>query len=333
MTCPVRYRRVEQAAPAGRPGLTSGVAKRLLAVSVLLAAAALPGCTYDRTEPGFFRSQAPRPSAAASNPVPDPPPPANPELPVAGEQYWTTADGFGVRVRVAVHAVRRSPGATVLDWSVTPVAHPGQRLGDPLPRSVELGLSDNAGSTVTIALVDRERVYRPLAHISAQFFHHCLCTQVWLAQQSLRVGVTTLMQVAYPPLPAPTASVDVLFGTVPTVFGVPVIPEGQVPTAGRPGASRPTRPADPDASIRFSYPGSADRRQQITVDRVVAGPTSTSVAWTIATLNDQRDLRLRPFGPPVNRIPAGPGVVNANATDGLTLRRTMTDRTWRQQRG
>jgi hypothetical protein len=40
---------------------------------------------------------------------------------VADERTWTSADGLQIQVRIAVHAVRRVGGATVLDWSVTPI--------------------------------------------------------------------------------------------------------------------------------------------------------------------------------------------------------------------
>lgn len=298
------------------------MAKRLLVIAVLSAAVTVAGCTYDPTEPGLFRSQAPRPSPSLTSREPEPPvPKPNPSLPVAGEHFWTTADGSGVRLRIAVHAVRRIAGATVLDWSVTPEAAPGLRLGEALTRSVDFGLTGESGNSVKVELVEGGRVYRPLTHTSAQAFHHCLCTPIWLAEQSLRVGVTTLMQVAYPPMPEPTGFVDVLFATVPSIFHVALTPIGQVPTAGRPRDVRhPVRPDSLGASVRFRYPGGPERQQLITVDRIITGPAATSMSWTIQTLNDQRNLRLAPFGPPVNRIPAGPGVVNANATDGPTLR-------------
>jgi hypothetical protein len=55
----------------------------------------------------------------------------NPDLPVVGEVMWTSADGLDIAVRIAVHAVRRVTGGTVLDWSVTPLHGPGLHPNDP----------------------------------------------------------------------------------------------------------------------------------------------------------------------------------------------------------
>lgn len=310
------------------------MAKRLLVVSALLVAAVLPGCTWDRTEPGLLPPPVPRPHPSASSLAPEwPPQSTNPSLPVAGEQLWTTADGLGVRVRVAVHAVRRSTGATVLDWSVTPISAPNLRLGSRLPRSMDLGLTRDGDSSVHLLLAAGNRLYRPLAHHSADQFHHCLCTQLWLAQQSMRVGETALLQVAYPPLPDAVGFVDVLFGTVPPVFHVPVTPSGGVPTAREPvDLRRPGRPVTLDASVRFRYPGLPQRDQRIRIDQVVASRDFTSMAWTVESLNDQSNARTGVFGPPVNRVPPGPSIANAGGTDGPVLtpsgRRTGLQASW-----
>jgi hypothetical protein len=53
---------------------------------------------------------------------------------VVGEATWTSADGLDITMRLAVHAVRRVPGGTVLDWSVTPLHGRGLRPNDPLPQ-------------------------------------------------------------------------------------------------------------------------------------------------------------------------------------------------------
>ena len=87
--------------------------KRLV---VVLAAASLlsGGCTYAREEPGLFRGR------ATSSPTIEPPQlpaPTNPELPVAAEAEWTTAEGLQISTRFAIHAVRRLEVGTVVDWS------------------------------------------------------------------------------------------------------------------------------------------------------------------------------------------------------------------------
>ena len=64
-------------------------------------------------------------------------PRSNPDLPVVGEAVWTSGEGLGLTVRIAVHAVRRIPGATVLDWSVTPLSGAGLNSGDAVPAVVQ----------------------------------------------------------------------------------------------------------------------------------------------------------------------------------------------------
>src|SRR5215211_4002613 len=88
----------------------------------------LTGCSYDHVEPGLFGQSAARETSAPPiRPVtPDERAQTpNPDLPVVGEATWTSADGFDITMRVAVHAVRRTEGATVLDWSVTPLRGAG----------------------------------------------------------------------------------------------------------------------------------------------------------------------------------------------------------------
>ena len=123
--------------------------KRLAAVAVM-AIVMLTGCTYSAEEPGLF----PTATSVARTPDPRPtnlpPQPTDPELPVAGEAVWTTGDGLDVTVRFAVHAVRRIPGATVLDWSVTPISSPVARFGDALPAHLDLGLSQSSGGDADV---------------------------------------------------------------------------------------------------------------------------------------------------------------------------------------
>ena len=283
------------------------MALRLLVACLL---AALTACTWERAEPGLFPEPAIRPTATFA-PLPKlPPSSTNPRLPVAGESVWTTSEGLEVTVRIAVHAVRRVEGATVLDWSVTPLSAPGTQFGDELSRSVELGLIDEAQSNVTIVLLDpgNDVAYRPLSHHSRQVFNHCLCIPVWLAQQELRIGETVLLQVAYPVLPDSVREVDVAFSTVAPVFGVPVTPVGQVPTARTPvDLARPAQNDSPATRpIRFGTK-TPERRQSIQLERVVRGRQLTALEWTIRSLNDQTSHRGSPYGEPIS-APTPPDV-------------------------
>ena len=56
------------------------------------------------------------------------PKPTNPNLPVLGDAIWVSGGRLPVTIRFAVHAVRRIEGATVLDWSVTPLRATGFRV-------------------------------------------------------------------------------------------------------------------------------------------------------------------------------------------------------------
>ncbi len=307
----------------GSPNMM-GVARRLLTLMLGLLVVIPTGCTWDRTEPGLFRT---RPPAAPTSHRPSPkmPEPTNPALPVAGEAVWTTGDGNDVTVRIAVHAVRRAKAATLLDWSITPLTAPGARFGDRASGTADLGLTTDSGSDLAVVLIDSaaQHAYRPLRHAHRSLFNHCLCTPVWRVQQSLRLGETSLLQVAYPPLPETTAFVDVAFTTLVPFFHLPVTPAGQVPTARQP--TDLTRPAGErrtaSAPIYFRYPGPPVRQLSIQIDRVVAGAGLTSVQWTIRSLDDQVRSTLDPYGPPVSgQIPAGVNVVDTTPASGLTLR-------------
>jgi len=204
---------------------------------------------------------------------------------VAGEAVWTSADGLDVQVRFAVHAVRRVDGGTVLDWSVTPIRVSNRRPGDAVPDSVDLGLSRRWESSANVFLVDAPRgtVYRPL--LGAGDSDYCLCTPIWLSQRSLRIGVTTLLQVAFPELPDALRTVDVDIPTVPQFSRVAVTPVGQVPVARSP--TDLTRPADVypwvARSDMFRY-GVSDQVFRVGVHRIVAGGTFTSLEWAIVSV-------------------------------------------------
>ncbi len=258
-----------------------------LAPTVAAALLVVVGCTYSEREPGLLDRDTPQPTVPSSEspPTATPLPVANPKLPVAGEAVWTSADGLDVQVRFAVHAVRRVDGGTVLDWSVTPIRAPNLQPGDAVPDSVDLGLSRRWESSANLFLVDARRrtVYRPL--LRAPDSDYCLCTPIWLAQRSLRIGVTTLLQVAFPELPAALRTVDVDIPTVPQFWRVPVTPVGQVPAANRP--TDLTRPAEVHPRVArsdmFRY-GASEQVFRVSVHRVIAGGSFTSLEWAIVSV-------------------------------------------------
>ncbi len=273
-----------------------GMRRRLgwVAVAVLVLTSA---CARPDEEPGLFGRQTDPPTAAPSAPSPSvtaATPTVNPELPVVGEQVWTSADGLDVQVRIAVHAVRRVPGATVLDWSVTPLRAPHFTAGDAIPSSVDLGLTRWHEDNLNLFLVDvsDRHVYRPLT-VARPGRPRCLCTSLVLAAHQMRIGQTRLLQISYPELPPDVASIDVDVATVPIFFHVPVTAAGFVPQATSPtDLARAADTLSVAASTRAFRYAAGGQRFIVSVDEVVASNTFTAVRWTIQTLTDGAGLQL-----------------------------------------
>ena len=244
----------------------------------------LVGCTYTVEEPGLLRrTPASRGWSPHATVAPPTPPATNPELPVLADAVWTSADGLGVQVRIGIHAVRRITGATVLDWSVTPLAAPNLQPGDPVPPDLDLGLSRPTDELPLIFLLDVRggRLYRPLASPADTL--RCVCTPLAPASDRLRIGYTTVLQVAFPALAASTTTVDVALATLAPFGQVPITPAGQVPVAGRPAEL--ARPPDSTSvavgtSDMFRY-GPGEQVFRLRLHRVVAGATFTTLEWTI----------------------------------------------------
>jgi hypothetical protein len=297
-------------------------AVRRLVTVIAAACVFLTGCTYAKQEPGLFRNNASQ-SPTAERPVP--PAPTNPELPVAAEAEWLTAEGLQISTRFAVHAVRRLTNATVVDWSVTPLGAPGYGPGDRLPSWVDLGLSRTSEGDVNMFLLDPagRKVYRTLSHQSRRLFNRCLCTPLWLAQQGLRIGETRMLQVAFPPLPAALDFIDVDLINL-TPFGhVPVTPIGEVPTAPHPtDLTRPTHGVPPALAQQvFHYRQEPRRAQSIAIDRVVVAPSRTSLELTITSVTDQSTFILEPALSPIGgSFPDGVDVLNPNVVSGPMIR-------------
>jgi hypothetical protein len=311
-----------------------GVATRLLAVLGLVLALLLCGCTYNHEEPGLFRvrspSPAPAPTASDAARLPRAAS-SRTDLPVAGERVRTTSEGARVTARLAVHALRRIPGGTVLDWSVTPLAMPGGVRGNGLPGQTDLGLAQSRAADVSIWLLDpdRQQAYRSVTHKSRRKYNRCLCSPLWSAQPEFQLGATRLLQAVFPVLPARVDFVDVYLANLAPIAHVPVTPVGLVPTAvGRVDLTRPSDDPGPTSrpvSFHHSSP-QALRRSSITVDRVVASSGWTAMEWSLTSLNDQAEYRSEPLGPPITAQPS-PEVerVTGNPANGPTLRAAGSD--------
>lgn len=282
----------------------------------------LGGCSWGAQEPGLFTTPVPSASSPTSS-LTEVPLPTDPRIPVVGEALWTTAEGNAVTIRFAVHAVRRTTGATVLDWSVTPLASPGRRPGDPLPSGTDLGLDRTLPGQQNLALLDTRtsRAYRPLANVSPELFSRCLCTPLFAVLPLLRFGETRVLQLAFPSLPATTTRVDVALPNLAVVPGVPVTPNGEAPVASRP--TDLARPAVDGNSVTgaklYVLPGRSRDLETVVVNRVVASRGLTSVAWTLYSVDDQ-DLRTRAVPPLSAPLPPGVRVATEVPASGPRLR-------------
>ncbi len=239
-------------------------------------------------------------------------------LPVAGSFLYQGLDPRAgdqtVLLRVAVHAVRRTGEGTVLDWSLTPLAEAGHTRGEEiwLGRTHDL---DSPDTGEAVALVDTARgaVYRPL--VAAGGGTPRVLARGTVGSAGLRLGRTSLLQVAFGPLPADLDTVEVAFNGGYTVPEVPVTAQGQVPSGSAvpelttvPATARPVATTAP-----FRYPASTGggvaargQRMTISVERVIVTAGGTTLWWTVHALDrgaglgsggsPVADSRLHPLG-------------------------------------
>lgn len=243
-----------------------------------LATALLAGCTYAADEPGLFgRTPDAGPTPSRTQPAK---PASQAAIPLLGEATWTTAGAPGIGVRIAVHGVRRVPGGTVLDWSVTALSGPEGSPGDRPENGVALDLDE----ATDIALLDAGagRVYRPL--VARDGSERCLCAPARLAAQNLTLDSPRLLQVAFPELPAAARVIDVVVAPVPVFPRIPVAPLGEVAAPiAETDLARPVEAVPPQARTpAFTLP--SGQGFAIEVERVLASGTTTSVVWTLVAL-------------------------------------------------
>ena len=98
------------------------------------------------------------------------------------------------------------------------------------------------------------------------------CSPTWIAERGLQVGVTTVLQVAFPVLPSSVGLVDVDITTVPVFTSVPVTPIGRAPLADAvatlDASGQHDRADDLDQTLRLS---GAARSEAADRDRPGAG--------------------------------------------------------------
>ncbi len=280
---------------------------RRLSATLLSLALLLTGCTYSESEPGLFGR-----SPATSTPIGTQKSPHVPtsdsalSVPVLGETIYHTAGRLDVSVRIAVHAVRRVSGGTVLDWSVTALAGPGVAAGEQL--SLELGLTEE----FDVSLIDAAEglIYRPLI---SRRSGSCLCIPVWLVGQTMLVNAPRLLQTTFPRLPDSTRVVDVNIATVPIFSRIPVTPTGQVQTAvsetdlARPPELRQTLAGTDE----FSRPSGQSFEFQ--VDAVLVSGSFTSLVWTVRA-NSSGPGSIGSAHPQIRRSGVGPALRAQTAT-------------------
>jgi hypothetical protein len=270
----------------------------LLGLMLLLA-----GCTYSEREPGLF-GRSPAPSSTQS-PAPTVSSASVAEIPVLGEAIFRTSGRIQVPVRIAVHAVRRVPGGTVLDWSVTALAAPGTAPGDQL--FLELGLVEE----FDVSLIDtvQRLVYRPRINRRSGT---CLCVPAWLVGQTMVVNTPRLLQTAFPRLPASTRVIEVNIATVPIFSRIPVSPAGEAPSAaGKTDLARPADNQQPAGSGRFERP--SGQSFLFRVDSVLAGANFTSLVWTVRAI-DHGHGSIGSVHPQIRRSGSGPSLRPRTAT-------------------
>ncbi len=261
-------------------------------VAIALLTAVLAGCSLGpRPEPGLFG----RPDEPSGSPaVPERTAAPVTAVPVLADTTWTSTDGRGVTVRMAVHAIRRTAGATVLDWSITPLSAAGLSTGDAVPEGVDLGLQRYGDGDTNLFLADPAHglLYRPLS--ARRGTRHCLCTPIWLVQHRLQVGRTQLLQLTFPPLPADVTTVSVLTLTAPPLADLPVAPVDAVPQAT--GPIELTRPVQIHPALAstpvFTYQGRTRGQQYLVfVEDVVTSTAFTTLRWTVQVVTDGDGLQ------------------------------------------
>ena len=294
---------------------------RTVALVLTLALLVLTGCTWSSNEPGLLRG-----GETEELTSPSPPAPTDPALPVAGETTWTTAEGQQVSTRIAVHALRRAPGMTVLDWSITPLSAPDRRPGEEVPPGFDLGLDRSTAGGISMVLLDTrtEKVYRPFSHQSRSQAYGCLCTPIWAVQPTLHIGETRLLQVAFPPLPASVRFVDVVPATLPPFSHVPVSARGWLSTATHPAdlalLAEPIAPLTAPQYFQTDDGADTRRRATLRVDEVLVGNGSTTVRWTLRSMSGQRAFLVVPLGLPLVAPAASDlPMITTNAASGPTL--------------
>lgn len=200
-------------------------------------------------------------------------------------------------VRVAVHGVRRIDGATVLDWSVTPLAGGSLKAGDPVGQRIDIDVTQGLDNSNALGLIDipEHKFYRPLDNDKKVV--GCLCVPWFKVGGNLTIGKTRLLQAAFPDLPASLTSIAVSIRSQPLVTKVPIAAEGTVSTGDSEDLAAPAKGLSTASEPKsFTYPMADDlehpsQKMTLVVNEVIASDDATSLVFTVTADEDGDGLK------------------------------------------
>ena len=250
---------------------------------------------------------------------------AGTSLPVAGSYVVDGGTETPQPIRVAVHGIRQIDGATVLDWSVTPLPSGTHKLGDPTRQEIDINI-DGFENTEAINLIDTKarKIYRPLANDDNAA--GSLTVPWFMVEDDLTIGKTRLMQAAFPELPASMDTATVSLINLPLFNDVSVTPDGSVPMGKGSDLAAPANEL-PVASEpqTFVYPVKDElhepaQKMSLVVNEVLSSTAGTSVVFTVTADSGGEgisvfsgkpigDLAVVPYGTALfNLAASGPGI-------------------------
>ena len=247
-------------------------------------------------------------------------------------------------VRVAIHGVRRIKDATVLDWSVTPLAGGSLKSGDPVGQNIDIDVEPGLDNSQAVNLIDASahKVYRPLDNEDRKNagipLAGCLCVPWFMVENDLTIGKTRLLQAAFPDLPASLKSIAVSIRSQPLVTDVPIAAEGKVSTGDSEDLAAPAKVLPTASEPRsFKYPMADElddpaQKMALVINEVLASREATSLVFTVNAEEDGEGLDawqgrpvddpdVVPFGTQLwDLSTAGPGLRPSGASDGKVTR-------------
>ena len=269
---------------------------------------------------------------------------AEEKLPVVASYVIDGGTDTAQDVRVAIHGVRRIKDATVLDWSVTPLAGGSLKPSDPVGQKIDIDVEPGLDNSQAVNLIDASahKVYRPLDNEDRKNagipLAGCLCVPWFMVENDLTIGKTRLLQAAFPDLPPSLKSIAVSIRSQPLVTDVPIAAEGKVSTGDSEDLAAPAKELPTASEPRsFSYPMADElddpaQKMTLVINEVLASREATSLVFTVNAEEDGEGLDawqgrpvddpdVVPFGTQLwDLSTAGPGLRPSGASDGKVTR-------------